>query len=95
MNRMIRLVIDKLVDLVKARHIKRLQGGSCSIEMGFILSDLLNNFERVSDHCSNIAVSIIEIEHNAFDTHKYLSAVKHNDENFKESFARYSKKYVI
>mgnify|MGYP003292081945 CR=1 FL=1 len=88
-------VIDKLVDLVKARHIKRLQGGSCSIEMGFILSDLLNNFERVSDHCSNIAVSIIEIEHNAFDTHKYLSGVKHNDEKFKESFARYSKKYVI
>ena len=88
-------VIDKLVDIVKARHIARLQNGNCSIEMGFILSDLLGDFERVSDHCSNIAVSIIEIEHNAFDTHKYLSGVKRNSEEFRESYAKYSQKYAI
>ncbi len=88
-------VIDSLVTSMKTRHIKRLQAKECSIELGFILSDLLNNCSRISDHCSNIAVSIIEISHNSFDTHQYLNAIKHGNRNFNENFEIYSEKYRI
>ncbi len=88
-------VIDFLVTSVKSRHIKRLQSKECSIELGFILSDLLNNYARVSDHCSNIAVSVIEIAHSSFDTHQYLNTVKHGNKHFSESYGEYSEKYKI
>lgn len=88
-------VIDELVAVVKAGHIKRLQSGTCTIEMGFILSDLINNCERISDHCSNIAVTVIELAHHSFDTHKYLQKVKHGDTEFDEAFDEYSIKYGI
>ncbi|MBE6562555.1 MAG: Na/Pi cotransporter family protein [Ruminococcaceae bacterium] len=88
-------VIDELVAIVKTGHIKRLQAGICTIEMGFILSDLINNCERISDHCSNIAVTVIELAHNSFDTHKYLQKVKHGNEEFDETFEEFSKKYEI
>ena len=88
-------VIDRLVAKIKDKHITRLQSGGCSIEMGFILSDLLNNYERVSDHCSNIAVSIIELSHNTFDTHKYLNEVKYNNRDFSEVYDQYKLKYHI
>lgn len=88
-------VIDGLVAEIKDNHIKRLQSGSCTIEMGFILSDLLNNCERVSDHCSNVAVSLIEISHNTFDTHKYLNAVKYGNRRFNEVYDKYSTQYSI
>ncbi len=88
-------VIDELVAVVKAGHIKRLQSGTCTIEMGFILSDLINNCERISDHCSNIAVTVIELARHSFDTHKYLQKVKHGDTEFDEAFDEYSIKYGI
>lgn len=88
-------VIDGLVSAIKDRHIKRLQNGGCTIEMGFILSDLLNNCERVSDHCSNIAVSVIEINRDAFDTHRYLNSVKYGSSEFCEVFDEYKLKYSI
>ncbi len=88
-------VIDELVAIVKAGHIKRLQAGVCTIEMGFILSDLINNCERISDHCSNIAVTVIELAHHSFDTHQYLQKVKHGNEEFDEAFYEFSKKYAI
>ena len=88
-------VIDQLIAEIRDRHIRRLQRGSCTIEMGFILSDLLSNFGRVSDHCSNIAVAIIEVNHNSFDTHQYLNAVKYGNSQFNQVFGRFEKKYSL
>lgn len=88
-------VIDGLVSSIKDKHIQRLQSGNCTIEMGFILSDLLNNYERISDHCSNIAVAIIEIAQGDFDAHKYLNGIKHLDENFTAAYEKYSSVYKI
>ena len=89
-------VIDKLIATTKANHISRLQKGACTIELGFVLSDLLNNYERISDHCSNIAVAIIETAHNSFGTHEYLNAVKYtNDEQFENEYTKFASKYVI
>ncbi len=88
-------VIDQLIAEIKNRHIERLQRGACTIEMGFILSDLLSNYERVSDHCSNIAVAIIEVNRNSFDTHQYLNAVKYGDKAFNQVFDQYARKYTL
>ena len=88
-------VIDKLIAKIKAHHIERLQRGECTIEMGFILSDLMNNCERITDHCSNIAVAIIEVEHNSFDTHKYLNDVKYGSDDFAKVFESFSQKYSL
>lgn len=79
-------VIDGLIADVKARHIRRLQAGECTIELGFVLSDILNNYERISDHCSNVAVTIIEMEHNSFKTHQYLNQIKTIDQGFMEMY---------
>ena len=86
-------VIDDLVATIKSNHIARLTAGECDIEKGFILNDFLNNFERVSDHCSNIAVTIIELSNNRFDTHRYIHSVAYNTEGFREDYKRYSEKY--
>lgn len=89
-------VVDQLTTQIKSNHIERLQTGDCTIEMGFVLSDLLNNFERVSDHCSNIAVAMIEVAQNSFATHKYLKAVKDSDNaDFSERFREYETKYRL
>ena len=88
-------VIDGLITKIRANHIRRLQKGSCTIEGGFILADLLNNYERVSDHCSNIAVAIIEVEHNSFDTHKYLNGVKYGNSVFNEIYDKYEARYSL
>ena len=89
-------VVDQLTAQIKANHITRLQRGDCTIELGFVLSDLLNNFERVSDHCSNIAVAMIEVARDSFDTHKYLKAVKsESNADFSERFNEYEIKYRI
>jgi phosphate:Na+ symporter len=79
-------VIDGLSAEIRARHIQRLQSGNCTIELGFVLSDLLNNYERISDHCSNIAVNMIEMEHQSFRTHKYLNNLKTVDQSFVEMY---------
>jgi len=89
-------VIDALVTEIKSRHVRRLQSGSCTIELGFVLSDLLGNYERVSDHCSNIAAAAIEIGHDSFDTHRYLKGVKTGHAAaFEENYARFSNSYAL
>lgn len=89
-------VVDHLRGAMKNRHITRLQEGLCTIELGFIFSDLLTNFERVSDHCSNIAACMIELQHGAYDTHEYLSRIKSGqDPDFAERYNQYLKEYVL
>ena len=88
-------VIDRLIGRTKDGHIERLRRGECTIEMGFILNDLLTDYERISDHCSNIAVALIEVEHNSFDTHKYLNDVKYSSESFAAVFETFARKYHL
>lgn len=89
-------VIDKLKDELKTRHIDRLQKGDCTVQMGFVFSDLLTNMERVSDHCSNIAVYTIQQNSPKLDTHKYLRKVKTAAVgNFIEEYSEYEKKYSL
>ncbi|MBO5869201.1 MAG: Na/Pi cotransporter family protein [Clostridia bacterium] len=89
-------VIDRITAEMRSNHITRLQAGNCTIELGFILNDLINGFERVSDHCSNIAVAMIEVAEGVFDTHQYLNDVKSgNDENFRKEYEFYKEKYKL
>lgn len=88
-------VIDGLASEIKSHHINRLQSGDCTIEMGFVLSDLLTNCERISDHCSNIAVAVIEAQNDSFDPHNYLNKIKYGNEEFKEIFEEYNGKYDL
>ena len=89
-------VIDTLRTELKNRHIDRLRDGICTIELGFILQDLLTNFERVSDHCSNIAVYLIQISDNNMDTHEYMTELKKLDKSgFIDQFNQYKTKYSL
>ncbi len=89
-------VVDDLRDKIKSKHIKRLQEGRCTIELGFILSDLLTDLERVSDHCSNIAGLVLEMEHQGMDIHKYLRQMKKSPESeYNKLYDEYSDKYSI
>ena len=89
-------VIDKLVGDLKARHIERLQKGECTVQLGFVFNDLLANFERISDHCSNIAVYTIQKNSPKLDTHKYLRNVKsESDSAFADKFNAYKEKYSV
>ncbi len=89
-------VIDGLRADLKARHIERLREGKCTIELGFILSDLLTNFERVSDHCSNIAVCMIQVRENNLDTHGYMNELKQADRSeFKDEVNVFKQKYQL
>lgn len=89
-------VIDELRDQIKLNHIRRLQKSECTIEHGFVLSDLLTNFERVSDHCSNIASCVVEIsEYDALDLHKYIHDMKEGNEGFVTKYNEYKEKYAL
>ena len=88
-------VIDQLIAKMKDQHIRRLQQGACTIEKGFIFSDILNNCERISDHCSNIAVAVIEVGHDSFDAHRYLQGVKYGNHEFNLIFQEYAAKYAM
>ncbi len=89
-------VIDELKTKLRANHILRLQQDSCTIETGFVFSDLLTNIERTADHCSNIAVCLISVAHDSFDTHEYLHHVKNGGENnFTQVYEMYKEKYLI
>ena len=89
-------VVDFLNAEVKARHIKRLTKGSCTIELGFVLSDITTNYERIADHCSNIAVCLIQLEHQDYDTHEYIVELKREDNlEFKEKYKAYKKQYIL
>ncbi|MCI8667909.1 MAG: Na/Pi cotransporter family protein [Lachnospiraceae bacterium] len=89
-------VIDGLNVELKKRHVKRLRNGECTIELGFILSDIISNYERVADHCSNIAVCLIQIHDDGFDTHEYLEHIR-SEENreFMEMYRKYKKNYEL
>ena len=89
-------IVDDIRDKIKLNHILRLQKSECTIEHGFILADLLNNFERVSDHCSNIGGCVIEIStYDAMDLHKYLAEIKQGSSVYEEKYKEYKKEYVI
>ena len=90
-------VIDAIEADIRARHVQRLQEGTCTIELGFVLSDLLTNMERVSDHCSNIAATLIQTKNETFDMHSYLQSVKASDSNqeFTLHVKEYSDKYAL
>lgn len=89
-------VVDGLRDQIKYRHTKRLQNNLCSIENGFILSDIITNLERVSDHCSNIAGCLIEIgQKEKLDLHSYLHDIKQDDESYAEMEKLYKQKYAL
>ena len=87
-------VIDLLTQDVRLHHVDRLQSGDCTIENGFVLADILNNYERISDHCSNIAVAVLEADLDLFDPHEYLRSVKSMENPaFKTLFTQYQEKY--
>ena len=89
-------VVDDLRDQIKLRHTIRLQKSQCSIELGFILSDILTNLERVSDHCSNIAGCLIEMsQHEMLDLHTYLHKIKAGGEDYTENYKAYARKYAL
>ena len=88
-------VIDGLRMELKNRHVRRLQQDKCTIELGFIFSDLLTNLERVSDHCSNIAVCLIQLKDEKFDTHEYITNLRVNDKEFQEMRFQYVEKYAL
>ncbi len=88
-------VVDTLKKQLRANHITRLQKGKCSMEQGFVWADLLTNLERVSDHCSNIGVRIIESAHNRMDTHRYMKELKQKSETFNALYREYAVKYSV
>ena len=89
-------VINGLNAEMKQRHIRRLRKGKCTIELGWVLQDLLTNIERVSDHCSNVAVCMIEVKDDEFDTHSYLETLKENNfEWFKNAIYAYRKEFAL
>ena len=89
-------VIDSLNRKIKNGHIQRLQQGDCTMELGFILADMLTGYERISDHCSNIAVCIIEIANDSFQTHEYLNQLKSGEEaDFSRMYQEYKEKYRL
>mgnify|MGYP001085714608 FL=1 len=89
-------VIDFLHGEIKKRHVKRLRKGKCTIEMGFILSDITTNYERVADHCSNIAVNLLEITEDEYGTHGYLDVLRgEGNPAFGEDVRKLREKYVL
>ena len=88
-------VIDGLKATLRDRHIVRLKDGECTVEAGFIWSDLLTNLERASDHCSNIALCIIDADSHNMNAHEAIRSLKHNNPSYLESYASYARKYNI
>lgn len=89
-------VIDDLISEIKNRHVERLREGICTIELGILLSDLLTNFARISDHCSNIAACIIQIKQSSMNRHKYLNKVKNSSQpEYVSEYEFYSNKYLL
>lgn len=89
-------LIDNFCEEIKMNHIQRVQSGECSLNQGFVFNDLLTDYERIADHCSNVAVAIIELQSDSFETHEYLNnLLASKTENFNTYLAEYKKKYVI
>ena len=83
-------LIDDLCDEMKSHHIDRLQSGQCTLQQGFVFNDLITDFERISDHCSNVAIAIIELDKDSFDAHKYIESIREVKD---ESYERYAQDY--
>ena len=88
-------VIDGLKEQMRTRHILRLQQGECSIDAGFVWSDLLTNLERTSDHCSNIAGCVLDMAQNKLNFHETLRNFRNYSDEYKENFEKYAKKYAL
>ena len=89
-------MIDNLTVQLKARHVARLQRGECTTLLGFVFSDLITSFERIADHCSNIAICIIQSSKNVYDAHVYLDKLQESDDKqFRELYAEYLVKYAL
>ena len=89
-------VIDRLVLKAKNRHIKRIQYGECPIELDFLISDLFNDFERISDHCSNIATSILKTKDQNIDKHEFLKQLKsYDNKDFSKTYDEFKEKYAL
>ena len=88
-------VIDKLCAKLKTRHVERLKNGECTMEQGFIFIDLLTNCERVADHCSNIAGSLIQIQEDSYQVHEYLNQVKTSSNDFEKEYEQFKVKYSL
>lgn len=89
-------LIDDLCDRIKMNHIKRLQKGNCTIALGFMLNDIVTNCERVSDHCSNIAVAMIELSDDEFQTHEYLHSLREKETpEFRQAYEEYARRFVL
>ena len=88
-------VVDDLKEKLRLRHILRLQKGECSIEAGFVWSDLLTDLERVADHCSNIAGCVLEMRYERLDLHGYLSTVRSGSGEYAAAYAEYARKYTV
>lgn len=86
-------VIDKLKEVMRTGHVKRMQNGECTMETGFVWNDILTDFERVSDHCSNIAGCIIDSSDHNLNIHKTLSQTRHNSKAYEEKYAYFARKY--
>ena len=92
-------VVDSLVREVKSRHVRRLRDSLCSVEYGFVLEDLLTACERTADHCSNVAVEMLQVAEGKLEAHEYLNALKagalHKATAFAEQIARYEAQYAF
>ena len=89
-------VIDGINREEKQRHIKRLTQGKCTIELGFILADISTNLERVSDHCSNLAASLLQVDEEDFDTHEFLDEMKdESNQEFRQAYQAMSRRYKL
>ena len=92
-------VVDALVREIKSRHVRRLRDGLCTVEYGFVLEDLLTAYERTADHCSNVAVEMLQVAEGKLEAHEYLNALKagelHESAAFSEQFAKYKARYTF
>jgi len=88
-------VIDEIKTLLRDNHILRLRDGVCTVETGFIWSDLLTNFERIGDHCSNVAVGIIDESEHTMNAHEVVRSLRHGNAHYDEKYAEYSSKYTL
>ena len=92
-------VVDSLVREIKSRHVRRLRDGLCTVEYGFVLDDLLTACERTADHCSNVAIEMLQVTEGKLEAHEYLNALKagelHESAAFAEQFAQYKAQYAF
>ena len=88
-------VISIMLEGMKLRHIRRMQSGTCTLEVGFIINDLINNFERVAAHCSNVALAVLELRYADLQFHNYARGVRQGDQpEFRKWLAFYQTKYL-